>query len=188
MVGGTIIMIKEDIRKIIEDCNSEIKINLGAIKQIKGIDYYTDEYKKAKIEPYKKKISKLKIEAKNKIENIFNSEIDKIKSKEVFNFGDLETSNILKMLEMSISSMHRDEIQYLVDKYSDNPVIYRTLQSQIKSHNIMGIEMPIKIFLPNTKELEEKRETICNGANIDNDSLFGNLSTEMIMANDETQF
>lgn len=180
-------MKKEIIKKIVDECNSKIKINLEEISKIKSIDYYTEEYKKSKIDPMLEEIKNLKIQAKNEMQDSFNNEINEIKNKEIFKFGDVETSNILKMLEMGISSMQKDEIQYLVNKYSDNPVIYRALQSQINKYNIIDINMPFKIFMPNTEKLEEKRDSLCNGMNMESDSLFTSLSLDMIMANDDTE-
>lgn len=179
-------MMKEDIRKIVEDCNSKIKINLDEIANIKKTERYTQDYKNKKIAPLKQEISGLKSAAKKKMEDIFNNEINEINNKEVFNFGDVETSNILKMLEMGISSMQKDEVQFLVDKYSDNPVIYRALQSQIKKWNILGIKQPFKIFMPNTKDLETKRDSMLNSMEMDDNSLFKGLTYDMIMANDDT--
>lgn len=179
-------MIKEDIRKIVEECNSKIKVNLDEISNIKKTERYTQDYKNKKIAPLKQEIRELKIDTKKKMEDIFNNKINGIKSKEVFNFGDVETSNILKMLEMGISSMQKDELQFLVDKYSDNPVIYRALESQIKKHNIKGVKQPFKTFMPDTKELESKRDSMCNSINMEGDSLFKGLTYDMIMANDDT--
>lgn len=181
-------MIKENIKTVVDTYNSKIQNILNEITVIDSKDHYTNEYKKQQKDPKFKQIKDLKIEAKNKMLDAFNTKIDEIKNKEVFNFSDIETSNILKMIEIGITSMRTDEIQYLVDKYSDNPVIYRAIESQVKRNDIMNINMPFKTFMPNTKEIENLRDTLCNSMDMNDNSLFSSLAFKMTMANNDNIF
>lgn len=181
-------MIKNKIKIVSDDCN--FKIN-NLLKQISIIDlqeHYTEAYRQEQKAPLYKEIANLKVEAKNTMLDVFNEKIDGIKSKEIFNFNDIEINNVLKTIEMSITSMRPNEIQHLVDKYSDNPIIFRTIEAQVKKNGIEGIKLPFKTFMPDTKELESMRDNLCNGMNMSESSLFSSLTYEMIMANNDNVF
>lgn len=51
---------------------------------------------------------------------------------------------------------------------------------------MLGIKQPFKIFMPNTKDLETKRDSMLNSMEMDDNSLFKGLTYDMIMANDDT--
>lgn len=181
-------MIKNKIKQIVDECNLKINDRLKQISIIDLQEHYTEEYRKEQKAPLYKEIADLKVESQNKMIKMFNEKIDGIKNKDIFNFNDTEISNVLKTIEMSITSMRPNEIQHLVDKYSDNPIIFRAIEGQVKSNNIQGVHIPFKTFMPDTKELENMRDKLCNGMNMSDNSLFNSLTFEMTMANNEVEF
>ncbi|EOU1669842.1 MAG: hypothetical protein E6038_00005 [Clostridium perfringens] len=186
------LMIKDRVKTIINQCNEDIKPKFREIENINAKDYYTGEYKRELRDKVGLQIKEIKQKAFDNIMKEFDKKLESIPKYEISGLNNPETSNILKMLELSKNNLSIYEIQELAEKYIDNMAVYKVIESMAKAQNIKIIENPKKNKILEIRELKNRteslKETFYNGLKQSINVLdmnLGGMSVDMIFANDE---
>lgn len=148
-------MLKDEIRKLIDEGQGKIERFNAIIQQIKESKTYSNEFKISENASYQNKIIETVQEYSQRIIQLFDDEINRINS---INFYEdkypEETANILKMIELSKINMNEKEIKYLLGTYKANNIITRALIAVASEKDInLGND-----FIPRTENIERWKE------------------------------
>lgn len=178
-------MLKDKVKKVIDNGKNKLKKIAEKTIKVSESPMYTSEYKQQVINELIPDIVSIKEEVSKNVEGIFNNEINSIKNTNVFNGSDdLETSNILKMLELSKNAITEKEINYLADRYKDNGIVKKVLRAIAKEKNIAILQW--EQFIPDTEDLEELRDSLVRYLTSDNEPTFyNNLTLIGVLKNKE---
>lgn len=186
------LMIRDRIKTIIGQCNEDIKPKFREIENIYAKDYYTGEYKRELSDKVGLEIKEIKQKAFDNIMKEFDKKLESIPKYEISGLNDPETSNILKMLELSKNNLNIFEIQELAENYIDNMAVYKVIQSIAKAQNIKIVESPKENEILKIRELKNRtenlKETFSTGLQQSINVLemnLGGVSVDMIFANNE---
>ncbi|WP_346913889.1 hypothetical protein [Clostridium sp.] len=149
-------MLKDKLRKIIDDGNARISELQKKIVKIKESPMYSYDYKLQVNADYRQECIKIRNEVHDKVIKLFDEEIERVNSENYYkNIDSLETSNILKMIELLKDTMGKEEVNYLLRIYDNNNMVKRVLASiaESKDVKISGIK-----YLPNSVELENMKQ------------------------------
>lgn len=150
--------IKEKVIEIINSANVQInKIN-KSIETVKETPMYSNDHKLQVESEKKQEIISIRNKVAEDIVKLFDEEIQKLNS--VNPYADSkaeETTNILKMIELTKDTMIDKEIKYLAEIYSDNSIVKRVLAAIADSRGfiIEGIQL-----IPHTVELESIKQQL----------------------------
>lgn len=186
------LMIKDKVRVIIGQCNEDIKPKRKEIDIINAVDYYTEEYKGKLRDKVGVQIKEIKQKAFDNIMKEFDKKLESLPKYEITGLDDPETTNMLKMLELSKNNLNIFEIQEFAEKYIDNMVVYKVIESIASAQNVKipkssNTEEILKIreLKARTENLKETFFTSLQGNINVLDMNLGGMSADMILANNE---
>lgn len=159
--------IKEKVESIIEKGNSRIEEINKSIQRVKETSMYSNEHKLQVEAEKKQECLQIRNEVSDQVNKLFDEEIERVNGENYYkNIDNSETSNILKMIELSKDTMGKEEVEYLLRMYDSNNVIKRVLASiaESKDMRISGIK-----YLPNSIELENIKQQL-SGAILSTDT------------------
>lgn len=130
-----------------------IKLEIDKLEEkkrlLRGDTRYTEEYKRQSLKVIEKDIKGFEMELVDFIKTAAKKELQ---VEEVKNTNtDIETSNILKMLDMTRDTMTEDKLQDIYNNNINDPLIADTISSIAESKNI-NIDRPV-----NEKEMLGRR-------------------------------
>ena len=175
--------IKEKIILIIEKANSKIEEINKSIERIKETPMYSNEHKLQVEAEKKQEFLQIRNEVNDQIIKLFNEEIERMNNENYYkDSNNSETSNILKMIELSKDTMGKEEVNYLLRIYDNNNMVKRVLASiaESKDMRISGIK-----YLPNSVELENMKQKFSGAILSTGTTGITSLKLELLLRNIE---
>lgn len=174
-------MLRYKIRKIIDDGNARISELQKKIVKIKESSMYSNDYKLQANADYGQECIKIRNEVHDKVIKLFDEEIQKVNEENYYKDNNsLETSNLLKMIELTKDTMTEQEITYLLDINKDNNIIKRVLAAVADSR---GIYIDNIKYLPNSIELQRWKEKLSGAILQSTDEGIEGLKIELLLRN-----
>lgn len=149
IMEGKNMSLKEKIISQFDNVKLEIDKLEDKKKLVRTDIRYTEEYKKESIKNIEKNIKELESELTEFIKAAAKKELQVEEAKNTNT--DIETSNILKMLDTTRDTMTEDRLQDIYNNNINDPLITETIYSIAESKNI-NINRPV-----NEKEILEKK-------------------------------
>lgn len=147
--------LKKNLRVTLDNFNGKFQAIESKANELQADSKYSKEYKVKKEKELSRELEAVKQEAVKKISSIFDNEINRLNSINVFNVGDdIKTSNILKMLELSKDSLSAKEIEHLAKHNKDSPIVMRTLKAIAEGRSL---RVDIDFQLPDTEKLNQAK-------------------------------
>lgn len=174
-------MLRDKIRKIIDDGNARISELQKKIVKIKESTMYSNDYKLKANADYRQECIKIRNEVHDKVIKLFDEEIQKVNEENYYKDNNsLETSNLLKMIELTKDTMTEQEITYLLEINKENNIIKRVLAAVADSR---GIYIDNIKYLPNSIELQGWKEKLSGAILQSTDEGIEGLKIELLLRN-----
>ncbi|MGI6601355.1 MAG: hypothetical protein ACOX3N_06015 [Dethiobacteria bacterium] len=158
--------LKKNLRVTLDNFNGKFQAIESKANELQADSKYSKEYKVKKEKELSRELEAVKQEAVKKISSIFDNEINRLNSINIFDADDdIKTSNILKMLELSKDSLTEKEIQHLAKHNEDSPIVMRTLKAIAESRSL---RVDIDFQLPDTERLNQAKNNFLEAISSNN--------------------